>query len=399
MKKSILVGALLVSTLSFGQKKNETSAAVEYLRFEPAMQKQDFATAKIALVNAKEFIDLAAEHPDTKESPKTLYYKGLIYLSATQLADEMGDPAFLKDNFGETNAIYTTSVESFTKSFNSGKKYQSDVEDAAYKAQIKLDKKANAAYTAEEYTKAAELYDWRAKYMKSIGVLDSGAVFYSGVCAEKSGDFDLASKNYLMLAEAGYQGPVSYNLASGAFRKAGNIEKAKAVISEGRAKFPNDRDLLLELVNINIDANDPAGAEAALSAAIAADPNNKQLFYTIGTIYIEMKENAKAEKSLLKALEIDPNYVDAQYQLGAHLVSWAGDLKTTASNLKLGDAQYDVLMSQSTETYQRAVAPLEKYISTNPTDGPVLNILYQLHKALGNTEKAAEFKKRYQEAK
>ncbi len=396
MKNSILVGTLLLSTLSFGQKKNETSAAVEFKnKFAPAFQSQDFETAKKSILSAKEFIDLAAEHPDTKESSKTQYYKGEIYLGVLSLAVASGD-AYLTEL--ATPEFKQEGVDAFKKSYNTDKKYQSDVADAVYRARVLFDKSANTAYTAGDFASAANSYEWQAKFSDATNELDSNAVFYSSVCYEKAEDYPNAAKGYLTLAKAGYKGAVSYNLASGAFRKAGDIEKAKSIIAEGRKLYPNDRDLLLELVNINIDANNPAGAEAALAEAIAADPNNKQLFYTIGTIYIEMKENEKAEKSLNRALEIDPDYVDALYQLGAHLVSWAGDMKTEANSLKLGDYKYDVLLAQSNEAYKRAVAPLEKYIAKFPKDKAVLNILFQLHRSLGNTEKAMEYKARYEAA-
>lgn len=396
MKNSILVGTLLLSTLSFGQKKNETSAAVEFKnKFAPAFQSQDYETAKKSILSAKEFIDLAAAHPDTKESAKTQYYKGEVYLGIISLA-MVSDDASLKEMV--TAELKQESVDAFKKSYSLDKKYQSDVTDAIYRARVVFDKAANAAYTAGEFKKAAKFYEWQAKYSDAENKLDSNAVFYSSVCYEKAEDYANAAKGYLTLAKAGYKGAVSYNLASGAYRKSGDIEKAKDIIAEGRKLYPNDRDLLLELVNINIDANNPAGAEAALAQAIAADPNNKQLFYTIGTIYIEMKENEKAEKSLNKALEIDPEYVDALYQLGAHLVSWAGDLKAEANGLKLGDYKYDVLLSQSNETYKRAVAPLEKYIAKFPKDKAVLNILFQLHRSLGNNDKAVEYKARYDAA-
>jgi Tfp pilus assembly protein PilF len=163
---------------------------------------------------------------------------------------------------------------------------------------------------------------------------------------------------------------------------------------EGRKKYPNDRDLLLELVNINIDAGDAAGAEAALNEAISTDPNNKQLHYTIGTIYIDLKEYEKAENALNKALEIDPNYADALYQLGAHLVTWAGETKTAANQLKFGDPSYNKMIEDSEATYKRALIPLEKYIEKSPNDKDVLNILFQLNRSLGNSEKAMEYKKR-----
>jgi tetratricopeptide (TPR) repeat protein len=183
-------------------------------------------------------------------------------------------------------------------------------------------------------------------------------------------------------------------LASSAYRKTGNIEKAMEIIADARKDYPTDRDLLLELVNTNIDAGNAAGAEAALNDAIATDPMNKQLHYTIGTIYIDLKENEKAETALNKALELDPDYLNAQYQLGAHLVTWAGNVKTEANQLKFGDPNYNKLILQSDDTYKRALIPLEKYIISNPEDKAVLTILFQLQRNLGNSEKALEYKRR-----
>ena len=72
MKNIWIIGALLITTSAFTQKKNETSAAVEYKnKFNPALRSMDFETAQKSILSAKEFIDLAAEHPDTKESSKT----------------------------------------------------------------------------------------------------------------------------------------------------------------------------------------------------------------------------------------------------------------------------------------------------------------------------------------
>jgi Tfp pilus assembly protein PilF len=109
---------------------------------------------------------------------------------------------------------------------------------------------------------------------------------------------------------------------------------------------------------------------------------------------MDLKQNEKAEQALVKALEIDPNYEDALYQLGAHLVNWAGEIRNTANNLKINDPNYDKMLAESDATYKKAVSPLEKYAEKNPTDKSVLTILFQLHRNLGNMEKAAEYKKR-----
>lgn len=397
MKISILgsvlvIGALSFTNNSFGQKKNETTAAVIYKnQYMMNMAKGKLDEAKSALLEAKKFIDLAAAHPETKESQKTLFYKGEIYANFLTLGMQSQDTSFIK-KAGED--AMDQSVNAFKMGYPNGKKYKSDIKDAANQKVIMLSKYASMLYGSEQYEAAAELYEYQAKYSDAVERLDTSAIFNAGLSYDKAGMYDKAAINYEQVAAVNYRGTNSAILASSAYRKNKNLDKAREVINNARKSNPTDKGLLLELVNTNIDAGDAAGAEKALADAIATDPNNKQLHYTIGTINIDLKENEKAEESLNKALEIDPDYADAQYQLGAHLVTWAGSINTEAKQLKLGDPNYDKLIAKSTATYERAVIPLENYIGNFPNDKAVLNILFQIHRNLGNSEKALVYKKR-----
>ena len=78
-RNTLILGTLFLTSVSFSQKLNETSAATEYKSFTKAYLKGDFTVASSKITKAKEFIDLASEHSDTKNNPKTIYYKGLIY--------------------------------------------------------------------------------------------------------------------------------------------------------------------------------------------------------------------------------------------------------------------------------------------------------------------------------
>ena len=379
----VAVGVLTLTSIAFGQKKNETSAAVVYKQqFQINMMKGKTDAAKKSLIEAKEFIDLAAAHEDTKNSQKTLWLKGEIYAAFLSLGMSSQDTSFIK--LAGEDAM-DVSAAAFKQGYPLGNKYKSEIRDAVNQKVVMLNGFAGMLYKSEQYGEAAELYIYQATYNNAIDVLDSSAIYNASLCYEKVGDFAKAAEGYEKLAKVKYRGTTSAILASSAYRRAGNLEKAKAIINDARKDNPSDKDLLLELVNTNIDAGDAAGAEKALADAIATDPNNKQLYYTIGTIYIDLKENSKAEQALNKALEIDPDYVNAQYQLGAHLVTWAGDLNTDARKLKFGDAKYDVMIAESQEIYKRAVSPLENYITGAPKDKAVLNILFQLHRNLGET--------------
>ena len=393
IKTSILaIGILSLSTVSFGQKKNETSAAVVYKnQFKPAMGKGQMDNAKRLLVEAKEFIDLAAENPDTKNSQNTLFLKGEIYGSFLMLASISQDSNFLK--LGGDDPL-ETSIEAYKKGFPLGKKYKSDIKDAVTMQVVMMSNMGSTLYSSENYKEAAEAFSYQAKYNDAIGVLDTSAIFNAALCNENIENYLEAAKGYEKVAKVNFRGTSSAVRASACYRKAGDTDKAKAIINEARKDNPTDRDLLLELVNTNIESGDAAGAEKALSDAIATDPNNKQLYYTIGTIYNDLGDNEKAETALNKALEIDPNYADAQYQLGAILVTWAGDLNTEARQMKLGDPNYDKILKQSNDTYKRALIPLEAYIQNYPNDKAVLNILFQINRSIGDSAKALEYKKR-----
>lgn len=393
LQKSVLItGALILSTVSIAQKKNETSAAVEFkTKYQPALAGGDIETAKKSLIAAKGYIDLAAVHPETSESPKTLWLKGEIYSNFIILGGQTGDTVFGK--LAGEDAL-DVAVASFKKGYDISDKFDEDIKLSVYEKHGMIDMGATMLYNNNMFNEAAELYQIEVKFLEAIGEMDTTAMFNSSLCYDKAGNYAKAAEGYSKLAKAGYRGATCYSLASGAFRKNGQIEEAKAIISEGRKKYPTDRELLLDLVNINIDAGDAAGAEIALSEAIAADPNNKQLYYTIGTIYIDLKQNEKAEAALNKALEIDPEYTDAMYQLGAHLLSWARQTNTDASNLKNGDPNFNIMIQKADEIFKRAITPLEKFIVKFPNDKDVLTILSQLYRSIGDTTKSEEYKKR-----
>ena len=392
---AILIGTALLSSSAFAQKNNETSAAIEYNKFKDQVTMMmmgggsDFPAMQATIKKAKEYIDLAAANETTKMSPKTLFYKGEIYTGYLM--------AFATDTvFANTEGenYLNIGLAAYKQSLSVSTKYKGDIQESLLQKKSLFGLGIDQLYKEEKYAETGEAYELQVKLSDAMNQVDTVSLYNAGICYEKAKNYMKAGEIFSEAARLNYKLPFSYAKASGNFRLAGKSDLAKNIINEGRKKFPTDRDLLLELVNISIDEGDNAGAEAALAAAIATDPNNKVLHYTIGTIYSQLKQNDKAEAALNKALEIDPQFDDALYQLGAILVTWAGETKTAANQLKFGDARYDTMLKEADDIYKRALIPLEKYIAKNPNDKDVLTILFQLHRSLGNSEKAIEFKKR-----
>lgn len=388
---AFIAGSIISLNLTFAQKTTETSAALEFKKYQEYLMKGEFDAAKKSLLKSKEYIDQAASHEDTKESQKTLYYKGEIYSNFLSLGMMTQDTTFIKQ--GGDNP-YDVSIAAFKKGYSMKGKFNGDIKDAVFNQKLQLEKFTSMLYTNGNFKEALEIYDVQVQLSDALNMVDSLSLYNGGICAEKASDYAAAGERYKKCAEIGYNVPTTYTYASINFRKAKKTEEAKAIIADGRKKYPLDKEILLEMVNTSLDEGNTAEAEKNLQDAITADPKNKQLYYTIGTIYIDLKQNEKAEAAFMKALEIDPKYADAQYQLGAHYIGMASALKAEANNLKLGDPKYDVLLGQSGEMYKKAITPLEGYIVSAPNDKEVLMILFQIYRNLDNSEKAMEYKKR-----
>lgn len=401
--KMLAFGALLVCNKALAQPNRETDAAVQYKNnFMPALMSNDKVKAKKAIEEAKKAIDEAAAHPETQNSPKTFLLRGDIYFG--YMAAFAEDTILMKEKGEEW---LNTSLESYKKCLELAKtagpkiekKFKPEVKESIYQKKGLLGMPLGMLFEKEKYKEAAEGYELQVKLSQTLGETDSTAMFNSALCYDRIKEYQKAGENFEKCAAVGYNVPKTYSLSSLAYRNGKNYDAAGKIITAGRIKYPNDKDLLLELVNLSLAKGDNEGAEKSLNEAIAGDPDNKQLHYVIGTIYSELKQNEKAEQALNKALNLDSNYQEALYQLGAHLITWGGDVRNSASSLKIGDPNYEKLIAESDAIYTRAISPLEKYITINPKDADVLNILSQLYRNLSNYEKSNEYKKKAEAAK
>ena len=203
-KVSFAVGSILMSSLSYGQKMNETDAAVAYKnQFQPAFAEGDFEAAKKALLKGKEKIDLAAENAETKENQKTLYYKGAIYSGFFLVGMQSMDTNFLK-LIGEDGL--DKAAEALKSGYSKTGKMKSDIEDCAKQNQGLFMNIAGNLYTANQFKEAAEVYELEAKFADAINLYDTNAVFNAAISYEKVNDYPNAIKNYLSLTKAGYKG-------------------------------------------------------------------------------------------------------------------------------------------------------------------------------------------------
>lgn len=382
MKNRILLmilGVLVSGSVVFGQESNVTTAAIEYNKIKNMFSEVGDISpeAKHSIIIAKTAIDAAAAHPETKEDQKMFFYKGNIYIGLAYFLAK--DPTIVP--ISDEDA-FNTGIKAWEMGIASGGRYTDDIRGAVISQNAGLFYVADELFKNENYQMAADAYETCDKLMKAIGIVDTTIIYNAGVSYELAKNYQKAAEMYSQLANMNYRGAKGAILAANAYTKLGSFDMALEVLSRVQNYYPNDIELLMTIVNVNLAAGNIMGAEAVLRSTIEKDPNNAQLHYNVGTIYMELKENQKAEEELRIALQIDPAYAEARYQLGALLYNWSVQLRKEGN------------MHHSNKKLEDALVEFEKYIKQNPNDKALLNTLYQVYNQQGNQEKAAEYKAR-----
>jgi tetratricopeptide (TPR) repeat protein len=367
MKKQLLLAglSLVLSTATFAQKKNVTDAILLMRKYNPM---GDVAANKKTVTEAKNFIDLAAVNAETAEDLKMHLYRGQIYYCLNEIGNIESATSGAPQDVSSVNGNKEVAVASFKKVLDDPKKAWTT--DAQSFINSRVDFMFNQginAYNAKKYVDASNAFMAANEIKSYLGESFKDAEVNTSLAANYAVEDFLAAKKY----------DEALSFAQG--------------ISE---KMPQNIDILISIVNINLQKGDVAATETYINKALALDPLNKQLYYVLGTSYMDKKENDKATIALKKAIEIDPAYNEALYQLGAHLYNLAVEKRNATVELDYKDPKAAKLEAEAMDLFKQALEPLEKYVSQNPDDKAILDILYKTNMKLGNIEKAKEYKAR-----
>jgi tetratricopeptide (TPR) repeat protein len=367
MKKQLLLAglSLVLSTATFAQKKNVTDAILLMRKYNPM---GDVAANKKTVTEAKNFIDLAAANAETAEDLKMHLYRGQIYYCLNEIGNIDSATSGAPQDASSVNGNKAVAMASFKKVLDDPKKAWTT--DAQSFINSRVDFMFNQginAYNAKKYVDASNAFMAANEIKSYLGESFKDAEVNTSLAANYAVEDFLAAKKY----------DEALSFAQG--------------ISE---KMPQNIDILISIVNINLQKGDVAATETYINKALALDPLNKQLYYVLGTSYMDKKENDKATIALKKAIEIDPAYNEALYQLGAHLYNLAVEKRNATVELDYKDPKAAKLEAEAMDLFKQALEPLEKYVSQNPDDKAILDILYKTNMKLGNIEKAKEYKAR-----
>jgi tetratricopeptide (TPR) repeat protein len=235
-------------------------------------------------------------------------------------------------------------------------------------------------------------------------------------CAKAANQNERANQLFKELYEAKVDEPGVYAQYFNMLYAAKDPNAIK-VLEEGRAKFPDDTEILFAEINYYIQSQQYEILEKKLQEAIAKEPNNPSIYTAMGNVYMNLssQEFAKDRKSaqgqkyfdqslnyFKQAVDLDPKQFDAVYSIGSlyfnkavEMIKYAGTLGMT----KAEQTEYDTVIKDANKLMETALPYFQKTEAIDANDTNTLIALSEIYARMNDFEKSNEFKKRLQTVK
>lgn len=404
MKKLFLTLAIaLMGTFAFAQGVqvqnafNNQKAAQQYIdqseafktqnKLEKAVKQMD--NAKLMIKKAKDAIDAASQHEATINQAKTWHYLAVIYYKIG-LYPEFRD---LDEN------AFEKSLNAFGKIMNLDPKYysQNAGEFQQYIASIGgnyYDMGANF-YNEQKFEDAYINFKKAYDAAAVVGGKDNSALLNAAFCAMKVEKYEESINMLNTLISNGYEDPSVYQSLAICYRSMGDNDKMIETIQAGRAKYPDDANLMNEMINSYITVHREGEIIDQIIDMAQKNPTQPVYYFILGTIYAnsesELFDVEKTLESYNKVIEIDPNYVDAYINAGSILIDRAAEKYTAANDLPFDKVdEYNAMMAEGKAFDERALPYVEKAYELLKDDPAIKQALKTLYVRLKMNDKATE---------
>jgi len=372
MKKFLLLIAAV--SISFGAmaQKGKVTSALSYID-------------QGILDKAKEALDQALTNEATANWFNTYFAKGRL----AQASFDSKDPkvkAYYPDPLAEAYASYLKAMELDPKG---GIKKKIITGSIFNSLAISLYNQGSAKFEAKDYPGALEAFQTQIKITESdiyVGAVDTGMYYNAGLAAVNSAKYADAIKYFQKCADMKYMGITPYFQMSEAYVSIGDTAKAESTLQGLASKFPNDKNVTLQLIDLYIKSGKNAEAQKYITVAKEADPKNFSLYFAAGIIFLNENKYDEAIPELAKSIELKGDVFDTQYGLGAAYINKAADMFKKANEI-MDVKKYSDAVDEANAVYAKALPFMEKAIELKPDDIYTMRSLQELYYRLKQTDK------------
>jgi Tfp pilus assembly protein PilF len=408
-KKTLLI--LCLPAMAFAQSAKVQTA---YRNLNDYDASKDVAS----LMKAKEAIDLATNHEDTKEKTKTWVYRTQIYYylfrndiaaEEKKLADVANKNERLMKAYGNVpTANYEEAGKAMQKAvaLDKDKTYQQEYAMIGMQMMGDINNLAVGKYNAAKYKEAMEFFEANFEVFKGMGKKDTASLINALVCAQKAKDNEKVKYYDQKMIDEKVANAYTFNSLHDVKLTMGDTAGGLETLKLGRVAFPNDLDMMNREIEHYLRKGKDVEALANLDLAIQKAPTNALLYLVKGNIFDKQanpkdgkgveKEKpknfeelmGKAEVNYKKATELDPKNSDAFYNLGALYNNWGGVAIKRCDDLIKQATKMKECETAANDKFNKAIPPLETALNMHPGDKGIMMPLRKLYLMTNQPEKA-----------
>jgi tetratricopeptide (TPR) repeat protein len=401
IKNGILTLVLLaITTLTFAQSHNVTSAAIIFKQYN---SERDTLVKALKIKEAKEFIDQAYNNESTSNEPKMWMVRAKIYKIISFNYSDLDGGAIFK-----ATESHLKCMQPHPKKKNKIIIYKKWDENEVFEGLIqcanKLFNLAVESYQEGNFQESLNLYEpiYKVIELDDEGKLKSikitiESVLYNSYLAAKAMKNNELSKSFLQkLMDINSIRPSIYSSMSNIYLEEGNNERALEFLTLGREIFNTDQGLINSEIDLYLKLGKSDELIKKLSNAIELDSIN-DIFYVIrGTCYQNRGDITKAIFDYNKALEINFEQATALNNISSCYLLQAEPIIKKMNNLSLSQtSKFNKLKLDLRSLYLKTLPFLKKYLELNPNDKQILNVLVEVYTKLDMYKEAKEVKLKF----
>lgn len=416
--KNTMFGALIIGASALQAQSSKVQTAWRNI--------SDYESSKDAssLAKAKEAIDMAIVHEDTKEKAKTWVYKAKVeyYGFQESLKKEEAKLTTITDKDEKKTMAYglvpTTQYEEAGKALQKAseldkdKTYQMDLGMVGMMLMNDVNNLAYGRYKAKNFGEAAEFFYGSFMMSKMMGKKDTNSVYNAILSAQKANKNEDVKKYSETMIREKMATPFTHIALYESLLAMKDTAAAIEAMANGRKAFPKDAELMNRETEYYLSQGKRDAALANLNASIEREPKNGLLYLVRGNVYDNIanpkdekgkdKEKPqdydammdKAEADYKMAADLDQKNFDTWYNLGALYNNRGGYYQSKADAITKMNAEQKAWGDKATVQFKNAVPALEKALDLKPNDKVTMQALRKLYLITGDTAKAQAMSER-----
>jgi tetratricopeptide (TPR) repeat protein len=329
------------------------------------------------LDKAKEALDQAFLNEKSKNNPKTFVAKGKLCQEVFN-SDNPKFKSLITNPLEEAYAAYEKALQLDPKG---SIKKQLSLNSTYILLGNDFNKQGAQQFEAKDYKGALESFENDIKIVSSdvyIGVIDSGTYFNAGLAAYNGKMYDKAIPYFQKCTDMKYEGTQPHFLIYQSYMEKGDTTTAEDVLKKTRELYPDNKDVILQLLDHYYKTNKVNEAFTHLTTAKATDPNNYSLYWVEGALYMKQEKWTQAIPALVKSAELKPDLFDLQYNLGVCYYNLAVEMFKEAETI-MDVNKYNAAIRPANETFIKAIPFFEKANQLKPEDVDALRNLKELY--------------------